>query len=89
MLSAGGDGTMLGVSNAALDSGAEGITIAPLAYGNFNDMALGQTDPLAVLAPDARRTTHTPLSVERNGELWRYAPAYATLGLSSTSLGNL
>ena len=29
VLSAGGDGTMLGVSNAALDSGAEGITIAP------------------------------------------------------------
>jgi diacylglycerol kinase family enzyme len=83
LISAGGDGTMLAVSNAALDSGAEGITVAPLAFGNFNDMAGKQTDPLAPIAPNAHRVSHTPLGIEVNGELWRYSPAYFTLGFTA------
>lgn len=83
ILPAGGDGTMLAVSNAFLANGAENVAIAPLAYGNFNDMAGKQTDPLDVIGPDALRVLHTPLSIEVNHKLWRYAPAYLTLGFTA------
>ena len=36
-----------------------------------------------MLQGDHHTVTHQPLSVEVNGELWRYAPGYMTLGLTA------
>ena len=83
IISAAGDGTSTQVVNAGLRAELDGAVYSFIGYGNCNDLARGERNPLAVLQDDRRVITHQPLSVEVNGELWRYAPGYMTLGLTA------
>lgn len=83
IISAAGDGTSTQVVNAGLRAELDGAVYSFIGYGNCNDLARGERNPLAVLQGDHHTVTHQPLSVEVNGELWRYAPGYMTLGLTA------
>ena len=83
IISAAGDGTSTQVVNAGLRAALDGAVYSFIGYGNCNDLARGERNPLAVLQGDHHTVTHQPLSVEVNGELWRYAPGYMTLGLTA------
>ena len=83
IISAAGDGTSTQVVNAGLRAELDGAVYSFIGYGNCNDLARGERDPLAVLQANRRIITHQPLSIEVNGELWRYAPGYMTLGLTA------
>lgn len=80
-VSAGGDSTAMQLANAALRSKRD-VTLGFLPYGNFNDTAAAHsrsndtvlgliTSPTVALAP---------LSVDIDGEFWRYAVSHATIG---------
>lgn len=69
--------------NAGLRAELDGAVYSFIGYGNCNDLARGERDPLAVLQANRRIITHQPLSIEVNGELWRHAPGYMTLGLTA------
>lgn len=90
VLSAAGDGTANAVLNGLLTADHEGVRAGFLGYGNFNDMAAtfndryARRDPLALLA--SQNTVElNPLSVTKNGEHWRYAGLYATLGWTAVA----
>lgn len=83
IISAAGDGTSTQVVNAGLRAELDGAVYSFIGYGNCNDLARGERDPLAVLQANRRIITHQPLSIEVNGELWRHAPGYMTLGLTA------
>ena len=83
IISAAGDGTSTQVVNAGLRAELDDTVYSFIGYGNCNDLARGERNPLAVLQGDHYTVTHQPLSVEVNGELWRYAPGYMTLGLTA------
>ena len=83
IISAAGDGTSTQVVNAGLRAELDGAVYSFIGYGNCNDLARGERNPLAVLQDDRHTVTHQPLSVEVNGELWRCAPGYMTLGLTA------
>lgn len=69
--------------NAGLRAELDGTVYSFIGYGNCNDLARGERNPLVVLQANRRIITHQPLSVEVNGELWRYTPGYMTLGLTA------
>ncbi|MDB5187454.1 MAG: Lipid kinase, YegS/Rv2252/BmrU family [Candidatus Saccharibacteria bacterium] len=90
VLSAAGDGTANAVINGLLESNHEGVTAGFLGYGNFNDVPRtmnhgdARRDPLTLLS--SRKTVElNPLSVTKNGEHWRYAALYATLGWTAVA----
>ena len=83
IISAAGDGTSTQVVNAGLRAELDGAVYSFIGYGNCNDLARGERNPLAVLQANRRIITHQPLSIEVNGELWRHAPGYMTLGLTA------
>lgn len=83
IISAAGDGTSTQVVNAGLRAELDGAVYSFIGYGNCNDLARGERNPLAVLQDDRRVITHQPLSIEVNGEPWRCAPGYMTLGLTA------
>jgi hypothetical protein len=83
---AAGDGTSNAVVNAYIQADVEGTKIGFLPYGNFNDMAATFTDtktrrnPALLLADSTQQVEVNPLEVSINGEHYRYAMLYATLG---------
>lgn len=85
---AGGDGTAAVGLNAAMISGAD-VTLGALGYGNFNDFArmLGEKDVAQLLQDFESGSVHTlfPLEVFIDGELWRYAACYFTMGMFAES----
>lgn len=83
IISAAGDGTSTQVVNAGLRAELDNAVYSFIGYGNCNDLARGQRDPLPLLQANHRTITHQPLSIEVNGEPWRYAPGYMTLGLTA------
>ena len=83
IISAAGDGTSTQVVNAGLRAELDGAVYSFIGYGNCNDLARGQRDPLPLLQASHSIITHQPLSIEVNGEPWRYAPGYMTLGLTA------
>jgi hypothetical protein len=80
-----GDGTANAGVNGLLQANQPDVTAAFLGDGNFNDMAntfsgrYARRDPLRLLASEQTTTLH-PLEIRQNGEHWRYAALYATLG---------
>lgn len=84
VISAAGDGTASQVANATLLS-AEDIEIGFLPYGNFNDIARAHTRLGSTVLDllHAEAITTIPLTIMNDGEHWRYAPAYATVGWSA------
>ena len=83
IISAAGDGTSTQVVNAGLRAELDGAVYSFIGYGNCNDLARGQRDPLPLLQTNCHTIIHQPLSIEVNGEPWRYAPGYMTLGLTA------
>ena len=90
VLVAGGDGTATIALNGVVLS-KKSVRLAVLGYGNFNDFArtLGRYDFDYVLqhyfAADAPTRQLYPLDIRVNGEHWRYAASYLTIGLFAES----
>lgn len=90
VLVAGGDGTATIALNGVVLS-KKTVRLAVLGYGNFNDFArtLGRYDFNYVLqhyfAADAPTRQLYPLDIRVNGEHWRYAASYLTIGLFAES----
>lgn len=92
IISAAGDGTAMQVTNAVLRSKLHDADVGFLPFGNFNDLARSHKarDPVA-LSQSSLTVEHAPLSVGVNGEYWRDAPSYVTLGwtaLAAEQFGN-
>lgn len=83
IISAAGDGTSTQVVNAGLRAELDDAVYSFIGYGNCNDLARGQRDPLPLLQTNRHTIIHQPLSIKVNGEPWRYAPGYMTLGLTA------
>lgn len=83
IISAAGDGTSTQVVNAGLRAELDGAVYSFIGYGNCNDLARGERNPLPLLQASHSIITHQPLSIEVNGEPWRYTPGYMTLGLTA------
>ena len=84
---AGGDGTAHIASNAVAFSGKK-VQIKCTGFGNFNDYACSfsaNTPQAAVRALEKGETVSVlrPLEIFINGEFYRYAPLYATFGLTA------
>ena len=83
IISAADDGTSTQVVNAGLRAKLDDAVYSFIGYGNCNDLARGQRDPLLLLQANHHTIIHQPLSIEVNSEPWRYAPGYMTLGLTA------
>lgn len=99
VIAAGGDGTATMTANGVLKSQKK-VTLSVLGYGHFNDFArtLGTTQPveyggeyLGGVVEIVRKfengetRKYYPLKVLVNGELWRYAICYLTLGMAAAA----
>jgi diacylglycerol kinase family enzyme len=92
IISAAGDGTAMQLANASI-RGNKAWTLGFMPLGNFNDHArsrAGRDDTvLDILA--APKIDTIPLTIEVNGEYWRHASAYMTMGwtaLAASQFGN-
>lgn len=80
---AAGDGTKSQAMNAVLRDELSDVRFGLLPYGNYNDLGEKGSDILKIIEHrDEIRQIH-PLTVEVNGEYWRHAPAYMTLGFTA------
>lgn len=80
---AGGDGTKMQAINAALASQLHDTSFAMLGYGNYNDLAEKSLCIEDIVAGQTQSRTIHPLSIEVNGIHERWAPSYATLGVTA------
>ena len=93
ILVAAGDGTASQAVNGAILSGELGIEVAFEPFGNFNDLAASYNgterivDPLRLVNSHASLLNIQPIRIEVNDELWRYAPAYSTVGWTAAATG--
>ena len=85
VISAAGDGTASQVVNAVLFTGVD-AEVGFLPYGNFNDLASSHmnTKDSVIDLVRGQPVDTIPLCVSLDGDPWRFAPGYATLG--STAL---
>lgn len=87
VLAVGGDATAAIAANAILHSGKD-VTLAVLPYGNFNDLArtLGTFHLKDILEhPDQTKTLY-PLEISVDGEFFRYATCYTTIGMTAEAV---
>lgn len=92
---AGGDGTVAMTVNAIVRAGKD-VVLGVLGYGNFNDIAktlrierpveyggefIGGIQEIMESYEAGRIARLYPLEVRADGELWRYAVAYFTMGM--------
>lgn len=99
VIATGGDGTASVAVNGVLDSGKD-VAVAVMGYGNFNDMArmlktkravkygdeyVGGVSEIVKKFEDEKLTKIYPLEVKVDGEHWRYAVCYVTIGLFAES----
>ena len=87
VISAGGDATGVIAANGAIRSGKD-VTLAVLPYGNFNDLActLGTKNIDDVLGEKAKEVKYYPLEIYVDGEIFRYATCYVTIGMMAESV---
>ena len=78
IISAAGDGTSTQVVNAGLRAELDDAVYSFIGYGNCNDLARGQRDPLPLLQTNRHTIIHQPLAIEVNGEPWRYVAGAAS-----------
>ena len=88
ILVAGGDGTAHIATNAIIFSDKQGIKIKYTGFGNFNDYAHSfskntSKSCLAALESSKVIAKIKPLKVYINGDFYRLAPLYATIGLTA------
>lgn len=86
LLATGGDATAAIAANAIMESKKD-ATLAVLPYGNFNDLArtLG-TMKLEDLDLTASNAVIYPLEIYVDGEFWRYATCYVTIGMTARAV---
>lgn len=88
MIVAGGDGTAAIATNAVMESGKD-VTMGVLGFGNFNDIArmLGAGSVQEILQSyEAGKVKDLyALEMRLDGERWRYAPSYFTVGMFAQS----
>lgn len=88
ILVAGGDGTAHIATNACVISGKKNLKIKYTGFGNFNDYAhsfsknSGKEAIKAILKGEPKAIIK-PIEIRINGEFYRYAPLYATIGLTA------
>ena len=87
VISAGGDATGVISANGVIRSGKD-ATLAVLPYGNFNDLActLGTKNIDDVLGEKAKEVKYYPLEIYVDGEIFRYATCYVTIGMMAESV---
>ncbi|RYC73018.1 diacylglycerol/lipid kinase family protein [Candidatus Nanogingivalis gingivitcus] len=88
ILVAGGDGTAHIASNAVAISGQKNIKMKFTGFGNFNDYAHSFSKNsgkamLRAIESGKMKTEIHPLEIKINGKFFRYAPLYATIGLTA------
>jgi len=99
VIAAGGDGTAAMAANGVMKSGKD-VTLGVLGYGNFNDLArmlktkraveyggeyIGGVSEIVERFEAGKVKEIFPLEVVVDGEHWRYAPCYLSLGLFAES----
>jgi len=89
VLAIGGDGTATMTLNAIMQS-RKAVTLSSLAYGNFNDLGTmigvqGGVKEVARRYEAGEVRTVYPLEVKIDGEHWRYALGYVTVGMLAAS----
>ena len=88
LIAAGGDGTATVAINAAMHAKKD-ITLGVLGYGNFNDFArMLKSYSLEQLMKNfeaGKVEKLYPLEARLDGELWRYAACYFTIGMFAES----
>jgi len=86
LLAAGGDATAAITANAILHS-EKNATLAVLPYGNFNDLArtLG-TMKLNNIDFGSKSNNLYPLEIYVDGQFWRYATCYVTIGMTAEAV---
>lgn len=84
VVSAGGDATGIIASNGIIKSGKD-ATLAVLPYGNFNDLSrtLGTKTLTDALSPESTVKKLYPLEIIVDGEFFRYATCYVTIGMTA------
>jgi hypothetical protein len=84
VVTAAGDGTAMQLANASL-RGDKGWTLGFMPLGNFNDHANthAQRQHSVLELLDAPTIEMKPLTIEVDGEYWRHAPLYMTIGWSA------
>ena len=84
VVSAGGDATGIIASNGIIKSGKD-ATLAVLPYGNFNDLSrtLGTKTLADALSPESTVKKLYPLEIIVDGEFFRYATCYVTIGMTA------
>lgn len=87
VIAAGGDATAAVAANAILESGKD-ITFAALPYGNFNDLAhtLGTMRFEDIFEGADSTQKLYPLDIIVDGEHWRYATCYVTMGMTAEAV---
>lgn len=86
LLAAGGDATAAITANAILHSKKD-ARLAVLPYGNFNDLArtLG-TMKLNNIDFGSKSVNLYPLEIYVDGQFWRYATCYVTIGMTAEAV---
>lgn len=84
VISAGGDATGVVAAGGIMKSEKD-ATLAALPYGNFNDLArtLGTKSLQDVLRAAAKPKQFYPLEILVDGQFFRYATCYVTIGMTA------
>ena len=87
VISAGGDATGIIASNGIIKSGKD-ATLAVLPYGNFNDLSrtLGTKTLTDIFAKTATTQKLYPLEIIVDGNFFRYATCYVTIGMTAEAV---
>ena len=94
LLALGGDATAAITANAILESN-KNATLAVLPYGNFNDLArtLGTMKLRDIVAAEKGHaeafsaiSALYPLEIYVDGQFWRYATCYVTIGMTAEAV---
>lgn len=86
VISAGGDATGIIASNAIIKSKKD-VTLAVLPYGNFNDLSRTlRTKQLEDIIKNQNIQKFYPLNILIDGQHWRYATCYVTIGMTAKAV---
>lgn len=80
---AGGDGTKMQAMNAVLREQLTGTQLGLLPYGNYNDLADKHLGVSEIINQRYATSQLNPMTVDVDGEYYRHAPSYLTLGFTA------
>lgn len=79
----GGDGTKMQAMNAVCREQLTDIQFGLLPYGNYNDLADKHLDIHQIINQRYTTSPLSPMTIDVNGEYYRHAPSYLTLGFTA------